>query len=216
MAKVGKKALENVHSTIIPRVAPCIEIRTSQQHTDILTSLLSVWSNKCYVDYSDPDGKLTKIDNGLLVRTRLNELLVFVNTYHNSKQITPTLSPQEFAKLNQADLIQLKKCRNLAFRLRLSSLEIGENHITDLTKILKVAHDHQFNVELIIDLRVTPINVNQNSLNVFSQKLVSISKIGFMSVRLLSGAFPDSIASIATGSGNFIRHDWELWQKVAK
>lgn len=213
--KWEKKALENVHSTIIPRVAPCIEIRTSQQHTDILTSLLSVWSNKCYVDYSDPDGKLTKIDNGLLVRTRLNELLVFVNTYHNSKQITPTLSPQEFAKLNQADLNQLKKCKNLAFRLRLSSLEIGENHITDLTNILKVAHNHQFNVELIIDLRVTPINVNQNSLNIFSQKLVSISKIGFMSVRLLSGAFPDSIASIATGSGNFIRHDWELWQKVA-
>ncbi|MFP1893397.1 beta family protein [Lonsdalea quercina] len=212
--KWEKKALEKVDSALISRIAPCIEIRTSQQHTDILTSLLSVWSHKCYVDYSDPEGRLTKIVNGALVRTRLNELLIFVNTYNNSKLVIPTLSPLEFSNLNQSDLNQLKKCSELAFRLRLSSLEIDDSHIANLGSILKTAQSHQINVELIIDLRVTPTNVSTKTLNSFSRQLLLISRLGFRSVRLLSGAFPDSIASIVTGSGNFMRHDWELWKKI--
>jgi len=214
--KWEKKALENVDRSIVPRIAPCVEIRTSQQHADIITSLMSVWAHVCYVDYSDPDGKLTKIDNnGLLVRTRLNEFLEFIDTYHNLKKVIPTLSPQDFAKLNQTDLNRLQKCTNIAFRLRLEALVIGPNHISVITNALTFAHNHGFNVELIVDLRVTPTQFNQKALNLFSQQLDSISKIGFKSVRLLSGAFPDSIATIKTGSGNFIRNDWLLWQNIS-
>jgi hypothetical protein len=198
--KWEKKALEHVHSTIISRIAPCIEIRNSQQHVDILTSLVSVWAHECYVDYSDPDGKLTKIDNnGLLVRTRLNELQQFIDTYHSLKKIVPTLSPQEFSKLNQTDLNKLQKC----------------TCINVITNALTYAQNYGFNVELIVDLRVTPTKFNQNTLNLFSQQLDSISKIGFKSVRLLSGAFPESIANIKTGSGNFMRNDWLLWENIS-
>ncbi|MDF7786065.1 MULTISPECIES: beta family protein [Pantoea] len=213
--KWEKKALENVHSSIIPRIAPCIEIRTSQQHADIITSLMSVWAHECYVDYSDPDGKLFKINNGSLLDTRLKEFFYFINQYYNLKKIIPTLSPQDFSKLSIKNLKDLQKCINIAFRLRLEALVIGANHISVITNALTFAHNHGFNVELIVDLRVTPTQFNQKALNLFSQQLDSISKIGFKSVRLLSGAFPDSIATIKTGSGNFIRNDWLLWQNIS-
>ncbi|HCN00706.1 MULTISPECIES: beta family protein [Pantoea] len=213
--KWEKKALENVHSTITSRIKPCLEIRNSQQHVDILTSLVSVWAYGCYVDYSDPDGKLTKIDNnGLLVRTRLNEFLEFIDTYYNLKKIIPTLSPQDFVKLNQTDLNKLQKCTNIAFRLRLNILNVEQSHINVVTNALTLAHSHGFKVELIVDLRVAPTNFDPNTLKLFSQQLDSLTKIGFTSVRLLSGAFPDSIANIKTGSGNYTRNDWLLWEKV--
>ena len=201
-----KIALENVASNIIHRINPCIEIRSTKQHHDILSSLTSVWKSRFYIDYSNPDGVLTP--------SRLSEFFQFINAFYSLGLAVPTLSPNDFSTLNSASKQLMSKCKNIAFRLRLSDFAITSQNITLLTRQLTEAKLLSLSVELIIDLRTTPKNITQTSLSSFCTSLIVVSKIGFTSIKVLSGSFPGSIATVGTGTGNFPRDDWKLWEKI--
>lgn len=202
-----QRALEKVDAELAPRMQPCIEVRTSKQHLNLLGRLQTVWPHDVLVDYANPSGLLTHI--------RQNELLDFMQHAVQQKiPASPVLGPAYVASIGGKFLKLAAALPSVVIRLRLGALTVPN----DKLQLAQGAHAYLkaagINSTLMVDLGVSPKEWSSAQIASFSQDLRSLAAIGYQSMHLVSGAYPASLASVKTGTATFPRSDWGFWSDV--
>jgi hypothetical protein len=202
-----QRALEKVDAVLLPRVKPCIEVRTSKQHLNLTKNLKAVWPHEVYVDYANPSGDLTV--------PRQAELMAFLQTAIAAQlPVSPVIGPTFLATLGQPFLQATASLPSIAIRVRLGSLAITPQILQLVTGSFTTLQAAGRKAELFVDLGVSPKTWTTAEVTVFGQSMRALCGIGFATVHLISGAFPASLASVKTGSGKFDRKDWGFWKDV--
>jgi hypothetical protein len=206
--KWEQRALLELSAPVIERVLPCLEIRDSSQHKTLLKSLGTVWPYPVMVDYANPDGILTP--------PRIKELREFCRQHPNAAQnVIPVINPGDVAVLGKPKLMALLHGhRQVAYRLRVDRYASMDGAIAALEGALKDMPAPSDGALLIIDLGVTPVAWPGNTVKDLGSHVTYCAGLGFVSVHLASGSFPESLASIAS-SGAVQRRDWQLWEALA-
>lgn len=206
--KWEQRALSELSMPVIERVLPCLEIRDSSQHRTLLKSLGTIWPHRAMVDYANPDGILTP--------PRTKELREFCTQHPNAAaQVIPVINPGDLRALGKPKLMALLHGhRQAAYRLRVSQYDSIDNAVATLESVMEDMPTPEDGALLIIDLGVTPAAWTANAIKALGINVTYCAGLGFVSVHLASGSFPESLASIA-GSGTVTRRDWQLWEAVA-
>ncbi|MDU8458155.1 beta family protein [Pseudomonas syringae group sp. J254-4] len=202
-----QRALEKVDAELKPRMRPCIEVRTSKQHLNLLSKLQTVWPHDVLVDYSNP--------SGLLSHVRQSELLDFMQHAVQQKiPASPIIGPAYVANMGAKFLKLAASLPGVGIRLRLGALAVPN----DKLQLAKGAYAYLkaagINTTLIVDLGVSPKEWSPAQVTSFGHDLNSLAAIGYQSMHLVSGAYPASLASVKTGSATFQRSDWRFWYDV--
>lgn len=205
--KWEQRALRELRKPVIERVLPCLEIRDSSQHRTLVKSLTTVWPHRAMVDYANPAGILTS--------TRAEELRGFCEGHPGAAtNIIPVINPGDVATFGKRKLMAvLHDHRQIAYRLRIGQYASGDDAITKLESALEDVRTPEDGVLLIIDLGVTPATWTRRRVEALGNIVTHCTGLGFVSVHLASGAFPESLMSIV-GSGAVKRRDWQLWKAV--
>jgi hypothetical protein len=203
-----QRALEKVDLALLPRVKPCIEVRTSSQHQNLIKRVQGVWPHEAYVDYANPQGELTV--------SRQAELMAFLQTAVAVKlPASPVVGPAFLAGLGNAFLQAAASLPSVAIRLRLTSFEVTPPQLQLIIGSFNTLAAAGLKAELFVDLGVSPKTWTAVDATAFGQTMRSLCSIGYSTVHLISGAFPASLAAVKTGSAKFERKDWEFWKAVA-
>ncbi|GMQ54955.1 beta family protein [Halopseudomonas aestusnigri] len=202
-----QRALENVDAALISRVWPCVEVRTSKQHLNLMESLVKIWPHEVLVDYANPSGAMTHV--------RLGELLDFMQYAVQAKlPVSPVLGPSFVIGAGGRFLKLAAALPSVAVRLRVGALTVSG----DMQQLAKDACDHLkangISSSLIVDLGVSPEEWTLAEATRLGQDLQALAVIDYKSVHLISGAYPASLASVKTGMATFKRNDWSLWHDV--
>ncbi|HHK4669135.1 hypothetical protein PA6566_01181 [Pseudomonas aeruginosa] len=202
-----QRALEKVDAALVQRMRPCVEVRTSKQHLNLMGRLQAMWPHEALVDYANPSGALTHV--------RLNELLDFMQHAVQQKlAISPVIGPQYVSSVGPRFLKLAAQLPSVAIRLRLGALAVPN----DKLQLAQGAHAylkaHGITSFLIVDLGVSPKTWTPAEAAKLGQDLRSLAGIDYASMHLISGAYPSSLASVKTGSGTFDRNDWKFWCDV--
>lgn len=206
--KYEQLALQKIAATLLPRVKPCIEVRTSQQNTNLVKNLQTIWPHEAYVDYSNPSGDLTA--------QRQAEMMAFLQVASSAKlPVSPVIGPAYLAGLGTPFLHATAKSPSVAIRIRLGSFQLTPQALQLLSGSLAILQAAGRRAELFVDLGVSPKNWTTADLQAFGVTMQLVSGIGYSSVHLISGAFPASLASVKTGSGKFERNDWKFWEALS-
>ncbi len=205
--KWEQRALCELTAPVIGRVLPCLEIRDSSQHKTLLKALGTTWPHRVMVDYANPDGILTS--------PRSEELREFCRQHPNAAaHVIPVINPRDTGALGKPKLMALLHGhRQVAYRLRVGPSHWMEDALAALKSIKKYMTTPVGGALLIIDLGVTPTNWTNATVKAFGKTVTDCAGLGFASVHVSSGSFPESLASV-TGSGNFGRRDWQLWKAL--
>lgn len=202
-----KKALENVDTSLRNRLLPCIEVRDSSQHTNLIKTLVSVWPQKALIDYSNPKGKLTP--------TRESELISFIDfAIENKLPIIPVFNQNYLHSINTAFLDKLKKIPYVVIRLRLDKLLVETNDVVNTHKTIDILNKANIQHSLIIDLGVSPNKWINTDLDNFLLSIKPLENLQSLWIHLISGSYPSSLASVKTGVANFDRRDWAFWSDI--
>ncbi|MBI6906798.1 hypothetical protein JET67_00390 [Pseudomonas palleroniana] len=122
-----QKALQKVEGAIRPRMLPCIEVRTSKQHLNLLKNLNKVWPYDALVDYADPKGRLTPVRTG--------ELLSFMKFAVDERwPVTPVVSPADVIATGKPFLGFATMLGKVAVRLR--NEWVGEYKL----RLIRISH----------------------------------------------------------------------------
>ncbi|UZE01130.1 beta family protein [Pseudomonas mediterranea] len=206
--KYEQLALKKIDAALLPRVKPCIEARTSDQHTNLVKNLHTIWPHETYVDYSNPSGDLTA--------QRQAELMGFLKVAAAAKlPVSPVIGPAYLAGLGVPFLQATATFPSVAIRIRLSSFQLNPQVFQLVTGSLATLKAAGRKAELFVDLGVSPKGWAPADVQAFGVTMQLLSGIGYSSVHLISGAFPASLASVKTGSGKFERNDWKFWEAVS-
>ena len=202
-----QRALEKVDAALVSRLRPCVEVRTSKQHVNLIANLQTIWPYEVLVDYANPSGALTHV--------RLNELLDFMQHAVQQKlPASPVLGPAYVASVGARFLKLAEALPSVVIRLRVSTLTIPDDRL----QLAKGAHNflktHGITSSLIVDLGVSPKEWAPASVARLGQDLRALAAIGYQSVHLISGAYPASLAAVKTGMATFNRDDWSFWCDV--
>lgn len=203
-------ALSNLDSYVQQRITPCIEIRTSQQHTNLIANYQSVRGvHVTLVDYSDPKGRLSGV--------RLSEFRAFLQIARQNKySVVPTLSPEDLNNLAASDLALVLSFGEVALREKFSELSLLDRQLALIRASLQkitISNPHCF-VDLLLDMGQTPETWSISDCRQIALAIDLVGTIGINSVHLLSGAYPESLASVQTGMAEFKRNDWLLWKQI--
>lgn len=202
-----QRALEKVDAALLPRVQPCIEVRTSKQHLSLLGKLQKVWPHEALVDYANPSGVLTQV--------RHNELLDFVKQAAQQKiPASPVLGPAAVGAMGSNFWKLAVSLPSVSVRLRLGSLTISKNDLLLAQGAFASLQARGVSSSLIVDLGVSPKEWTAAQATSLGNDLKSLAAIGYQSIHLVSGAYPGSLASVKTGSAIFKRSDWNFWSDV--
>jgi hypothetical protein len=202
-----QRALEKVDAAVVPRMQPCIEVRTSKQHLSMLSKLTTVWPQDVLVDYANP--------SGLLTLTRQNELLDFLQYAVKHKiPASPVLGPAHVAGMGPKFLTLAAALPSVAIRLRVGSLSVAQDKLVLAQGAFATLKAAGITSTLIVDLGVSPKEWTAAQVVSFGQDLRALAAIGYQTMHLISGAYPASLASVKTGSANFKRSDWGFWSDV--
>ncbi|EMB4856974.1 MULTISPECIES: beta family protein [Pseudomonas] len=202
-----QKALENVDATLIPRMHPCIEVRASRQHTNLLNRMKDVWPYDAFVDYSNPAGALTPV--------RQKELMDFArHAVANGLSASPVLGPDHLAAMGPQFLAVAAALPSVAIRLRLNALEVPQQKLQQAQQAFGTLQAAGIPSPLIVDLGVSPKDWSAAEIASFTHGLRQLAGIGYQSMHLVSGAYPASLAAVKTGVANFKRSDWGFWKDV--
>lgn len=200
-------ALKEVDKALIPRMQPCIEIRTNKQHLNLMDRLQAVWPHEVLVDYANPSGALTHV--------RQVELLDFLqHAVQRNIPAAPVLGAAYVAGMGDKFFKIAASLPPIMIRLRLGELQLSGDKLQlaqGAHAYLKAAGLHS---RLIVDLGVSPKEWTSAQLTTFAQGLRSLAGIGYESMHLVSGAYPVSLASVKTGSASFKRTDWQFWYEI--
>ncbi len=200
-------ALKEVDKTLIPRMQPCIEVRNTKQHLNLMNRLQTVWPHDVLVDYSNPSGALTHV--------RQAELLDFLqHAVQRSIPAAPVLGAAYVAGMGGKFFKLASSLPPVVIRLRLGELQIPAEKLQLAQGTHAYLKAAGLNSRLIVDLGVSPKEWTSGQLTTFAQGLRSLAEIGYLTIHLLSGAYPASLAAVKTGSGSFKRTDWQFWFEV--
>lgn len=202
-----QRALEKVDAALISRMRPCVEVRTSKQHVNLIENLHKIWPHEVLVDYSNPSGAMTPV--------RLSELLDFMQYAVQQKlPVSPVLGPSFVVGAGARFFKLVAALPSVVIRLRVDALTVSG----DRQQLAKVAHDYLkangISSSLIVDLGVSPQEWTLAEAARMGQDLQALAAIGYQSVHLISGAYPASLASVKTGMATFKRYDWGFWRDV--
>lgn len=207
--KYEQYALQNMAADVQDRVIPCIEIRTSKQHRDIIEKYHAIRGMyTTLVDYSDPQGFLSGL--------RLGEFREFLSTAKAANySVIPTLSPNDLNNLSADDLDLLISFGEVAIREKISEFALSADQEFQLkSAIQKIHKDSSCAARVIIDIGLAPESWTSNNCDQLARAIEGISALGVKSTHLLSGAYPDSLTSVKTGMAEFPRNDWAFWKDV--
>lgn len=200
-------ALKQVDAALIPRVQPCIEVRTNKQHLNLMSKLQTIWPHRVLVDYANPSGELTQV--------RQAELLDFLqHAVQQSIPAAPVLGAAYVAGIGATFLKLAASLPPIVIRLRLGDLQLPADKLKLAQSAQAYLKTAGLDSRLIIDLGVTPKEWTPAQLTTFAQGLRSLADIGYISIHLVSGAYPASLAAVKTGSASFKRTDWQFWLEV--
>lgn len=204
-----QKALEKVDDSIRPRLLPCIEVRDSSQHLNLIKKLSDVWPNDVMIDYANPQGVLTP--------NRLTELQEFLNiAIDNSMPVIPVFGPEHIPLATPRLLGSVTKFKYIGIRLRINELLIDSSDIDKIKVAIYSLQKLEISHTLIIDLGTTPTEWSNEDVEKFIASLTELQGLFNIPIHLISGAYPSSLASVKTGVAKFDRRDWCLWREIAK
>ncbi|AOS40475.1 beta family protein [Pseudomonas brassicacearum] len=203
-----QKALQKVEGAIRPQVLPCIEVRTSKQHLNLLKNLNKVWPYDALVDYADPKGRLTPVRTG--------ELLSFMKSAVDERwPVTPVLSPADVMATGNPFLGLATTLGKVAVRLRIDSLIVTAADVALTASAFSHLKAANVSASLIIDLGVSPQAWEDKHVADFIAAIRPLQAIGFSTLHLTSGSYPGSLASVKTGVASFERKDWKFWKAIS-
>jgi hypothetical protein len=202
-----QKALANL-GHIKSEILPCIEVRDSSQHANLLTNFAKVWSTQALIDYANPSGVLTG--------QRRVELSTFLRKAHQeSYPVIPVVNPLDIETLQVPTFMSLiQKFGEVAFRVRLDRYDMSDEdylNIHDAQQTLKEANCDSI---LLVDLGVTPNSWSKDNILMLLGTIRRLKLLSFKTLHFASGAFPESLASVKTGHATFARNDWMLWKAL--
>lgn len=198
-----RRALHETHVNVQPYVLPCIEVRDSKQHVNAMNKLQAFWKAPVLIDYADPKGRLTGV--------RPIELVLFLKSaIASSLKITPVLSPIDVPALDPELLKLAQSFPELSLRLRVEKLSISPTDLANVGIALKTFGDKPSVRRLIVDLGTTPKTWTTVELTTFAAMLSTLKNMGFHTMHLASGAFPESLQHIKSAA-YLDRLDWKLW-----
>jgi len=208
--KYEQLALSHLDADVQERITPCIEIRKSDQHANLIANYHSVRGARVtLIDYSDPNGRLSGV--------RLSEFRAFLQTAkQNNYSVVPTLSPIDLYNLASSDLNLVLSFGEVALRERFSALSLPDDQLALIRSTLQIINSNtpHCSVALLLDMGQTPESWSINDCRQLAQSIDGVGAIGIKNVHLLSGAYPESLASVQTGMAEFQRNDWLLWKQI--
>lgn len=206
--KYEQVALKQTDAALVPRMKPCIEARTSTQHTNLVKNLQAVWPHEAYVDYANPLGELSA--------QRQADLMAFLKVAAAAQlPVSPVIGPAYLTSLGAPFLKATATFPSIAIRVRLNSLQLSPQVFQQVTGSLATLKAAGRQAELFVDLGVSPEVWAPADVTAFGMTMQLLSGVGYSSVHLISGAFPSSLASVKTGSARFERNDWKFWEAVS-
>lgn len=198
-------ALDHLDADVVGGTLPCIEIRDSKQHGNLLAKLPAVWGRAALVDYADPNGRLTDQR-----RVELREFLAHATGA--PAYLTPVINPLDaVAMADKALMKSLRTRQALAWRLRVTLNGDVAGTVAALAAVMPTLLQPEGGIRLILDMGVTPAAWSDAQLAVLGDGLKACADLGFTSIHLTSGAFPDSLQTVVS-KATFVRRDWQLWQ----
>lgn len=206
--KWEQKALSEIFSEIKSEVTPCIEIRDSSQHKNLVKNFQDVWNAPALIDYADPRGVLTQ--------TRQSDLYDFLcHAVKEGFDVSPVFGPTEIKRASTALISLATSFSEVSIRLRtsLAQLPLSEQTFNEL-RDARSAIPQGKNTRFILDLGKTPQAWDASNIGYLKATLINAKALGFNSVYLASGAYPDDLSFIKTGYGEIPRQDWALWQNL--
>lgn len=204
--KWEQKALSEI-GAIKSEFTPCLEVRDSSQHINLMRSFSDVWGAEALVDYANPHGNLTT--------TRRTELCEFLTSpASRAHTIIPVVNPLDAASLNCPNLLaSIRQVREVAFRLRIEGIDISVGRIKQVADALTELNGVCEVTRLIVDGNRTPKAWDRTDLKKLILSIQSMKALGFNDVHYASGSYPPSLAGII-GEASFPRLDWALWQQM--
>jgi|TARA_R110002072_G_scaffold171701_3_gene325369 T4 beta protein len=202
-------ALRHLPAEVQDRVTPCIEIRTSKQHQNLVDNYHSVRaSHTTLVDYSDPDGRLSGV--------RLAEFRDFLKIAKtNNYSVVPTLSPNDLNSLSFQDLNLLASFGEVAIREKISDFSLSSGQDSRLRAAIgKIKSVDNCSARVLIDKSQAPEAWTRANCTQLANAIDQIAAAEIKSIHLLSGAYPESLTTVKTGMAEFKRNDWALWKDV--
>lgn len=184
---------------------PCIEVRKTTQHVDLMQGLAKNWRHAVLIDYADPEGRLSS--------ARMAEFGAFLQ-YAGARAypVTPVVDSRDMTELSDVLQQALKSFPVIALRVRVPSIGEAVSVLEQAKKSLELARGLSDSVRLIVDLGVTPHEWTSRDAKQLSEILRELQQEGPQSLHLASGAFPISLAQVQVGE--FARRDWKLWKEI--
>lgn len=202
-----QKALKKVVPDVGRHVLPCVEVRDSAQHINLMGAFHGTWGSSAMVDYADPKGVLTA--------NRKREFHDFLASANGlGLPIVPVFNPYDVPGLGAPLQNLAASFGEAALRLRVPALSITADHLANVTTAYNALAAHGLRMSLIIDLGVAPQTWTNADTQRFSTELSQFQPLGFTSIHVASGAYPESLAAVKTGVGVFNRRDWSFWRDL--
>ncbi|KTT39842.1 hypothetical protein RSA46_05570 [Pseudomonas oryzihabitans] len=198
-------ALCGLDERFIGSTLPCIEVRKTTQHFDLMQGLAKNWRQAALIDYADPDGRLSS--------ARMTEFSAFLQ-YAGTRgyPVTPVVDSRDMTELTHTLQQALKSFPAIALRLRVPAIGAAANVLDQAKKSLELARELNVSVRLIVDFGVTPQEWTNKDIKQLTEVLRELQQEGPQSLHLASGAFPISLAQVQVGE--FVRRDWRLWKET--
>lgn len=199
-------ALRHLKPEVKQYVLPCLEIRTPDQHAKLLECFEDIWNAPAIVDYANPQGMLTK--------ERISELRLFLRYARNNGHIVvPILNPMDLPIFTNGNLIKsILKHEEIALRLRVEDYKFTDINIERCKAAIKALPGKL--LRLIVDFGQSPQEEHSVNFNTLNSDFKKLRSMGFKSIHLISGAFPNDLSSVKNGPKHFTRYDLQFWKKM--
>lgn len=198
-------ALQGLDDRFVEATLPCIEVRKTTQHFDLMQGLGKYWRHPALIDYADPEGRLSS--------ARMVEFDAFLrHAGAHSYPVTPVVDSRDMTELSDTLQQALKPFQVIALRVRAPGLGEAVGVLEQAKKSLSLAKKLGVSVRLIVDLGITPREWTRKDTDRLTGVLREMQHEGLLSLHLASGAFPISLAKVQVGE--FDRRDWQLWKNI--
>ncbi|WP_158286948.1 hypothetical protein [Pseudomonas sp. RW409] len=199
-------AIEQMDPAIKLRVCPCFEVMGSREHNNFIAKFEKSWNAPALVDYSDPEGKLSK--------ERQLEYTVFLIAAATQKlPVTPVLSIETACSATAPFLKHIRNLGSVALRIRPKDLTLTDELISQTSTSIKKISTLNIKVKIILDIGATPKIWSSSDISTFCQQVKKLSALGIV-IYFVSGAFPGTIKHLKSGTRTIARRDWALWNAI--
>lgn len=204
--KAEQRALSAVAEELTDHVWPCIEVRGVTYHELLMSEVYHYWKGTVLVDYADPSGRL--------IGRRMSEFESFLTVAGDKNYpIIPVIDSRDALELNESMHRLLSTFETVVIRLRLEDFALEQDHLTRAENACEILGQLKVEPRLIVDLGECPATWSPESLRSFADALGKLKELGFQTVHLTSGAYPESLVEVAS-KAEYDRNDWKLWKEL--